>query len=245
MDLASTAVSNGLGAHAPLYSSPALISGHVGHVEVGLAAPLVPANQAISLPDMVQAICIELRPLLASHQVTLLFSGQARAVPLVFGHRDQLRAALWECVEAAIVHARLEVNASRSLAMEILFMTDADQVHLIIRSLGAIEEITLTADGAAAEPVASLLPSSAELTELRQRLVFPFARLSLHSLGGQVSVSQPEGAGVECTVSLPLAAPSAAADQPDHHAQVYAGLLTRLTHAALLGPASRADGFSR
>lgn len=202
-----------------------------------LAAPLPPspsdagqANQAIFLPDMVQAIGMELRPVLASHQVTLLFNGQAKAVPWVFGHRDQLRAALWECVEAAIVHARLEVDASRSLAVEILFMTDADQVHLIIRSLGAIEDITLGADGAAAGSATGSEGTSAEPTELRQRLVFPFARLSLLSLGGQVTVRQPEGAGVECTVSLPRATPADAAGQPDHHAQVYAGLLTRLTH---------------
>lgn len=108
-------------------------------------------------------------------------------------------------------------------------MADADPVHLIISSLAA--------DGAAAGP--GIGPQGC------LRLVFPFARLSLLSLGGQVTVRQPEGAGVECTVSLPRATPADAAGQPDHHAQVSAGLLTRLNHAALLGPSSRAEGFSR
>lgn len=206
----------------------------------GSRAHLV-ANEAIALPDMVQSICIELKPLLSSHNITLLFNGEARSLPLVFGHRAELRTALWECIEAAIVHARLEVDASRSLAMDILFMTDADQVHLVIRSLGAIEEITLGPDGAGCGENACETGTDAEPSALRQQLVFPFARLSLHSLGGQVSVRQPDGAGVECTVSLPRAPQQPHGQPHHHHAQVYAGLLTRLTHAALLGQPGTKD----
>ena len=197
-----------------------------------LQAALEPAqalSEAISLSDMVQATCIELRPLLAHHQITLLLNGDARALPLVFGDRVKLRAALWECMEAAIVHARLEVDPSRSLAMEILFSTDADQVHLTLRNLGAIDMVTL------GEPDSCLMPPSGTGgwetvgTERRQHVVFPFARVLLQSLGGNVVVHQTEGAGVACTLSLPrLSSHTGTALRPAHHAQIYAGLLTRL-----------------
>ncbi|MBY0464821.1 MAG: hypothetical protein K2W33_07730, partial [Burkholderiales bacterium] len=177
---------------------------------VDSAAPTVPPleadhaiSEAISLPDMVHATCIELRPLLAHHQVTLLINGDARGLPWVFGNRARLRAALWECMEAAIVHARLEVDTYRSLAMEIVFSTDASQVHLTIRNLGAIETVTLGEPGSGLTPQPGQTDAAALATESRQHLVFPFARVLLQSLGGQVVVRQPAGGGVECTVSLP------------------------------------------
>jgi hypothetical protein len=187
-------------------------------------------NEAISLPDMVHAVCTELRPLLAHHRITLLFNGDARALPLVFGQRAPLRTALWECLEAAVVHARLGVEPQRSLALEMGFSTDANQVHLTLRSLGAIEEVTLTDSGHAlplAQPPAGVAPAP----EPRQHVVFPFARLLLHSLGGQVVVHHSDGGDLACTLSLPCADERATAEAHQaHHAQIYAGLLTRLTH---------------
>jgi hypothetical protein len=195
----------------------------------------LPRSEAISLPDMVHAVCTELRPLLAHHQVSLLFNGDARALPLVFGHRDKLRTALWECVEAAVVHARLALEPDRSLAMELLFSTDADQVHLTIRSLGAIEEVTLASDGSAAPATADSTSGAIPANEPRQHMVFPFARLLLQSQGGQVVVNQGNDGGMECTLSLPCA-DDHVADAPlgKHHAQIYAGLLTRLTQSGLI-----------
>lgn len=194
-----------------------------------------PRNEAISLPDMVHAVCTELRPLLAHHQITLLFSGDARGLPLVFGQRDPLRAALWECVEAAVVHARLGVEPHRSLAIEILFATDANQVHLTLRSLGAIEVVTLTESGCAAPESTAHTRASAVAAEPRQHVVFPFARVLLQSLGGQVVVQHSHDGGMACTLSLPCVNGDTAAEAPgEHHAQIYAGLLTRLTQTGLL-----------
>jgi hypothetical protein len=135
-------------------------------------------------------------------------------------------------VEAAIVHARLEVDPTRSLAIEILFATDADQVHLTLRNLGAIEMVTL------GEPDSGLCTGSlsheapAAFADSRQHVVFPFARMLLLSMGGQVVVRQTDGAGVECTLSMPCAPdPAETIGKPTHHAHIYAGLLTRVaTH---------------
>lgn len=191
-------------------------------------------NEAISLPDMVQAVCTELRPLLVHHQITLLFSGDARALPLVFGQRAPLRAALWECLEAAVVHARLGVEPGRSLALELLFSTDANQVHLTVRSLGVIEEVTLTGTGHPEPLMHRPAPAAPRPTEPRQHVVFPFAQLLLQNLGGQVLVHHGEGGALACTLSLPCADSHALeAMQEAHHAHIYAGLLTRLTQNGL------------
>lgn len=193
------------------------------------------ASEAICLRDLVHATCIELRPWLAHHQVTLLLNGDAHNLPRVFGNRDQLRTALWECMEATIVHARLAVEPSRSLAMEISFSTDANHVHLTIRSLGAIEHVTL--GGAAEDTLPDPLteagshnPVTTDPHVRQQHIVFPFARVLLQSLGGQVAVNEAHGGGAACTVSLPgLSEVSRTQPIPEHHALVYAGLLTRLT----------------
>lgn len=191
-------------------------------------------NEAISLPDMVHATCIELRPLLAHHQVTLLLNGNAQALPLVFGNRALLRAALWECMEAAVAHARLEVEIERSLAMEVVFSTDTDQVHLTIRNLGAIEVVTLEGANCTHPPHSPHSRPAYVPPETRQHVVFPFARVLLQSLGGQVVVRHEIGAGVECTVSLPRIADSTEATrQATHHAHIYAGLLTRMASNGL------------
>lgn len=208
-------------------------------IQVGVHTPCDlsrPRNEAISLPDMVQAVCSELRPLLTHHRITLLFNGDARGLPLVFGQRDPLRTALWECVEAAVVHARLGVEPSRSLALEILFSTDTDQVHLTIRSLGAIEVVTLTETGCALPETAPAdTRENTPAAEPRQHVVFPFARVLLQSLGGQVVVHHSHDGGLECTLSMPCASTDDAAAVPgQHHAQIYAGLLTRLTQAGVL-----------
>lgn len=195
-------------------------------------APYAEISEAICLPDLVHATCIELRPLLAHHQVTLLLNGDARALPRVFGNRCKLRAALRECIEAAIVHARLEIEPDRSLAMEILFSTDADRVHLTIRSLGAIEQVTLggpETDASAAARTEPVFVAANEPRNRPQHIVFPFARVLLHSLGGQVVVQQSPSVGMACTVSLPgVREPMSEPPIDAHHAEIYAGLLTRL-----------------
>lgn len=194
------------------------------------------ASEAICLSDLVEATCIELRPLLAHHQVTLLFNRAARGLPLVFGRRAALRAALLECVEAAIVHARLEVDPTRSLAIEILFATDADQVHLTLRNLGAIEMVTLGEPDSCLGTGSLSHEAPAAFAESRQHVVFPFARMLLLSMGGQVVVRQADGTGVECTLSMPCAPdPAETTGKSTHHAHIYAGLLTRVaTHTPVV-----------
>ena len=143
-------------------------------------------------------------------------------------------------MEAAVIHARLAVDINRSLAMEMLFTTDADQVHLTIRNLGAIEEVTLAPDGSAAHDSSAVQPDTPACDEPRQHMVFPFARLLLQSLGGQVVVNHGTGGEMECTLSLPCANGNNPAHQAEHHhAQIYAGLLTRMSRQALLNTQSR------
>lgn len=190
----------------------------------------LPRSEAISLPDMVESVCTELRPLLAHHRVTVLFNGGTGCLPLVFGQRGPLRAALWECLEAAIIHARLGVEHHRSLALELVFSTDANQVHLSVINLGAIEEVSLDANGCARDTRPNHPEASAPARDPRQHVVFPFARVLLQSLGGQVVVHQGEAGALQCTLSLPCASAEATeAAYRKHHAQIYAGLLTRLT----------------
>lgn len=93
-----------------------------------------------------------------------------------------------ECVEAAIVHARLEVDPTRSLAIEILFATDADQVHLTLRNLGAIEMVTLGEPDSCLGTGSLSHEAPATFAESEQHVVFPFARMLLLSMGGQVVV---------------------------------------------------------
>lgn len=194
-----------------------------------------PRTEAISLPDMVQAVCTEMGPLFEHHQITPLLNGDTRGLPWVVGQRTPLRAALWECVEAVVVHARLGVEAHRSLAIEMRFATDANQVHLTLRSLGAIEVVTLTASGSAAPEDTDHRGASTGLAEPRQHVVFPFARVLLQHLGGQVVVQHSADGGMACTLSLPCVTPEMAAAAPGkHHAQIYAGLLTRLTQTGPL-----------
>jgi hypothetical protein len=183
-------------------------------------------NDLMIMPQIVDSVCIALKPLADKFQIQLTIDGVTRELPQIYGNLRLIYRAIYEVLHHTMLKSREGVLYKEWMQIKISLMTTGSFLNISIHNMGAVSRPNISRDTVGQNQSLSLISEKVQQTT---RIGIPMARRIIELHGGTMKISADDLRGSFVLFELPTGAPvKPAAELSMLQAKAYAADMSKL-----------------